>query len=503
MSIPRSSIRSGTSLALLVGLPCVASCSGELLDLFGGGGVSSDSGSEGSADDKYFLVVPGTLQAIDPRTPTHVYSFGTDFFGISDHAVGGEFNPANQSLVDPGNEQLVYALDDRLFAVDLEIERVDGEVQPPEPVELAAFSAPIEDVTVEEDYSAEGGDRTYVVLVDDAYHIVAEAGGAPTSPAPFPGTPKASLMDPATGAFLGWLALDGGSLIRVDRDLSTRFITLADKVRKLGDTCDVFLAVDEQLMSYDVGTETLVDIGYTFESNGSAGLPQSVEGELYFQVYTSDQGWEICGTDLDGPVTTLVTGILAESLLTMSVLETRLVYETQWMGGGPRGLELRSVNLDGSAPVYLDGGKHCEFEFSFNTSPVHEDQVLYWIRDLYTNVAGTYAIDADGSGKTERQGGHWMGRQYRGEIFLSRPWQAKRLFWVADDPATITAVDPDDPGGSLYPIGELPPSVSLSVIRASYGDAHLCLAEMGDGARHAYFFDSSRPNSLVWVIGAP
>ncbi len=496
MSITRRSIRSRHSLAVLGALLCAASCSG---GFFGG---DSGGASSGSNHGKYFLVVSGGLLAVDPLDPKQLYSFGTDSVVIFDYAVGGEFNPESQSLLDPGNELLVYAKGDRLYTVDLEIERLGGVVQPPEPVELATFSAAVEEVTVEEDYSVGDGERTYLVRVDNAYEVVAERDGTPTLPAPFPGTPVASLMDPATGAFLGWLALDDGGLIRVDRDQKTQFLTLADEARKLGDTCDVFLLVDEQLMSFDVATGALVDIGHTLGPHDNLRCPRSVGGTLFFQVQGPDIfNWDIYRTDQDGPVASIASWSF-QSFHTMFVLETRLVYKSVWVVGGPLGLTMNGIELDGSDPVELDGGKMAVITFPFGKSPVHGDTVFYELGTTSSDSRSTFTVNADGSGKTEHPGGRWLGRQLASEILLDRAPETERLFWLADIPATISAVDPADPTGTLHTIGVLPPTVATFELGPSYGDAHLCYAYKEDGTLHLYFFDAGKTNSLVW-LGVP
>jgi len=498
MRVTRRSIRSLRQLALVAALVGTTSCSG---DLFGGGGGSGSSGNVGSDDDSYFLVVTGGLSAIDPRDPTHGYSFGTDTNTVHTYAVGGEFDPATRSLRDPGNEQLVYAKENQLYSVDLEIVRVDGVVDPPEPALLATFSAAVEEITVEEDYSAGDGARTYVVrLAGGEYEVVAEQDGVAT----FPGAPKASLMDPATGAFLGWLSLDSGSLVEVDRDLNTTFLTLAGEVRKLGNTSDTFLVVDEQLMSFDTASGSLVNIGFSFEDYPGPKFEQSVEGWLYYEVTNQDQGWEIWRTDLDGPATMLAVGPLPEFVLEMVVLETRVVYRTLWVAGGPQGLDLITMELDGGDRVYLDSAKHGVLELAFDDAPVRGDTVYYYFQSSVEDDEHAYAVESDGSGRVERlEDGRWSGRQLEGEIPLVRPRQTERLFWLADDPAILSAVDPADSAGTLHELGELPPSITSFVLGPSYGDAHLGFGYDSSGALHVSFFDSSVAGSLYWVTGQP
>lgn len=464
--------------------------------VFGGGG----SGSGATSDGDHFLVFSPGLQAIDPRNPTRVLAI--DSIGAHDFVIEGAFDVGSKRLLDPHRTRLVYAKGDRLLSVSLVIERTGGVAHTPVPEELMSFPSAVEGVDVEEDYSEGNGVPTYVVELASGFEVFTEQAGVPTLPLVFPGTPEIALREPGTGAFAGWLALADGFLTRVERDLSVTILAAASEVEELGNAGDVFLAVDGQLMSFELETGVLTDLNLNVEPDEKFFRDSRVhEGLLYFAV-SNGPGFEfeIFSTDLDGPITSLVWGGHA-GLTALTVLETNLVRRTQEMAHAREWLFRCALDGSGCSPVV-------ETLLSYLTMPfgdsfIDGDTVYYNIEDV-----GAYVSEL-GAEPVHYENGTWLTPQPRDELGLNQPLEVERLLLLTrdgNDPAVLSSLDPDDLGAPPLFLGLLDSSVSSFVTIASFGDARLGFGRMGSGGPvqwDVFFFDTKRAGSLVRVTNTP
>ncbi len=101
------------------------------------------------------------------------------------------------------------------------------------------------------------------------WRVVTLSDDASTAPRAFPGEPLEALVDPATGAHLGWLALDDDRLIRLAPDLAaaaTELLTGIVRGEAIGATGDgrIFLELDQALYAYDPVAERLTDLDFEF-----------------------------------------------------------------------------------------------------------------------------------------------------------------------------------------------------------------------------------------------
>lgn len=484
-------------LALFTSLG-LAACSG-------GGSGSSGSGSgpgATSADDR-FLVFAGSLKVVDPSDPTAIHTLSPDTPDAIDFVVEGVFDPATGSLDDASFGTLVWGEGDRVLALDLDIERAGGVANPPDPMEKAIAMDTVVAVSVEEDFSAGGGRLTFVVETTSGYEVFTDNAGSVSSGTPFPGEPLASLLDPTTGAFEGWLALESGSLTRVQPDLTPTTLSAAGAVEVLGRSTDsdVFLTLDGVLFSYDLDQEQLVDLGWDFVSAPLAQY-KVADGELFFTTQNGTNA-ELLKTDVDGPVLPLEA--LPDAIIEqVSVLTDRVVCVVRSVSLFEASLE--SFTRAGSGRVTLDTTPH-QLRIAFDSVGALGDTVFYNVASATGSSA--HAARADGGGEIVHPDSTWLYPEIAPRAQLDRPLEFSQLLLFSRNgpmPNTLGVLDPADPATVQRQLGEVEERFFQLMTVPSFGGARLITGMESAGAvfqSDVFLFDSAVAGSLVQVTDTP
>lgn len=255
----------------------------------GGGGTPSSSGR--------LEVFQASLMAVDPSDPTTVIDLdpeaaeisGDEDFVAALPVVAGSW--VGGAVVGARVEAVVYARKDRTLA------RIstDASGGTPTPERISADNLPplVCDALIGPDIADFESTRFLFGAADEdcserlSYRSVTLSDDTSTESRAFPGVPITPLVDPATGAHTGWLAVDQSALIRVDETLDVTAPSLlseAERGEALGITRDGFvvLEVDQSVYTFDPSTNTLSDDLFTFETPCPCDLRFGTDGEFGF-----------------------------------------------------------------------------------------------------------------------------------------------------------------------------------------------------------------------------
>lgn len=267
----------------------------------GSGGGSSDGGdASGPASSEPTLeVFQASIDAIDPDEPGVVIAIdaGAAELDADDNPIGAlpvlGATFADGVLVSGQVEWIVYPRGDGTLA------RVstDADAGTPSPIRISSeFAAlPYCDARLANDLvDPENARLAYgrgAPTCSDPldWRVVALSDDASTEPRPFPGEPLEALLDPATGAHLGWLALEGDRLIRLAPDLSAAAAELLTGITRgevVGVNADgrIFLELDQALYAYDPVAGRLTDLDFEFVEKCPCGEAFAADRQFGFLV---------------------------------------------------------------------------------------------------------------------------------------------------------------------------------------------------------------------------
>jgi len=490
-------------LALTLGLGLLstlglAACSGG-----GSGSPGSGTGPGATSGADRFLVFAGSLKVVDPRDPAAIFTLSPDTPDGLDFVVEGTFDAATRSLDGASFGTLVWGEGDRVLALDLDIVRAGGAAAPPDVQELAIAMGTVTGLSVEEDFSAGGGRLTFVVETASGYEVFTDDAGSVSASLSFPGEPVASLLDPTTGAFAGWLALESGSLTRVQPDLTSATLSAAGAVVNLGRSTDgdVFLTVDGELMSYDLDAEDLVDLGWDFVSAPLAKY-EVADGELFFTTQAGTNA-ELLKTDVDGPV--LPLDAMPDAIIEqVSVLTDRVVCVVRSVTVFEASLE--SLFRTGGGRLTLDTTPD-QMRIAFDSVGALGDTVFYNV----VGASGTsaHAVRADGGGAIVHPDSTWLYPEIAPRAQLDRPLEFAQLLLFTTHgpmPSTLGALDPGDPTTVQRQLGEVETRFAQLQSVPSFGSARLVTGVQVGGAvfqSDVFLLDSAVAGSLVQVTDTP
>ncbi|MFT7485455.1 MAG: hypothetical protein ACI9F9_001305 [Candidatus Paceibacteria bacterium] len=477
---------------------CLSACSGSA----GGGDSVPDGGDSGSGGTSQggdtFLLYTGSLHAVDPRNPAITFAFESSQVNVYDIEVEGTFQASTLSVQDVRRRRLVYAVGNTVMEVTLKIQRVGETAQAPVPAVLLNSTSPVLELEVEEDFSSPGAASTFVVRRPEGYEVFSENTQGATAVLPFPGTPKETLHDVTTGAFLGWLALDAGMLTRVDRDLNVEVLRTAQDVELLGTVQHSFLRVDNALMHYDPLTRLLTDLA--FDTGGQGLYFSSTKGAVLYFALQSANGFEFFRSDADGPVVSLSQHDFAH-LDEASLLDTRIVFIQQ--NSLTFETQLMAIQLDGSAPVTLYSGFE-PIDLALETIFSTGDMVYY-----NRLSQGAVAVKADGTGELIRAGGMWLSPLFSAEIFADEHLEVAHtllLTGIGQGTAELTVVDRTQLSSDLRSLGQVDSRFSTFFSGPYQSADALAVGFQNDGSifqSDVFLFDVEVAGSLTQVTDTP
>lgn len=344
-----------------------------------------------------------------------------------------------------------------------------------------------------------------------AWRVVTLADDASSTPLDFPGRPFEALVDPATGAHLGWLALEDGRLSRLGPDLAVERADLLVGIGRgetVGATGDgtLFLELDQRLYAYDQAEGTLEDLHFEFEASCPCGT-----------AFASDRGHGLLvdggklrrADPARGRVSVLASAdeddphpfTSADDFVAVGASRIAWSYTTDEDGSpatvDDREAVIRSVQSDGSDAITLDHYPRAAVAFPTDAPfpPTASDEWLFYNR-IETGQTFPVAMTAKLEGLQFSLGIYsvWVGRSVApvlGPARLGPVTGLLRLGGIQDlsdienEPSfdlTLTSVDPDAPRDTRLSLGDLPSGTRFAWAGDGYGPRRIGVLLGPDGS---------------------
>lgn len=528
--LPLQGTRSIALLATAALLSTACGNSGGGGDSGGGSGPGTPAGTGGTL--QFFQA---SLHAVDPLAPGTVIDvdpaaaeIATDRNGAGAlPAIAGSF--AGGTLSDARVASLLYPRDDgTLWRV-----ATDPGATPPTPVRVSSermalpycegrIGVDVNDPTnTRLAYGSDGVDCSGALT----WRVVTFSDDELTDPRDFPGEPIEALVDPATGAHAGWLALDSGSVHRLAPDLTVAAADLLESVEQaavLGATADgtLFLEVDQALYAYAPTTDAVQDLGFEF------GTPCPCDG---FFASGGDVGFAIdegqllrvdpaagSASAIDSP-SDAVTGFFAVPGF-VAVGAGRVAWSyTADDDGNPQTLDLsvavRSVDRDGGNPLELrrrDLNSLAPPTFSGFIVANSAEWVFFNEIQIGNRVPAAIGLELSGAGAREDTSAFWVGTTIAPALDVARRAPLTRMLLLRglDDltdlsrntSLSLESVSASDPLSAAVSLGALPADGQFAFALPGLGPARLGVLLAPDGMNElrtdVLFWDDTVAGSL-------
>ena len=403
-----------------------------------------DDGASAAADT--FHLIRDTflhLSVIDPLDPGRVIEVDNQHNTL-DFVVGGKVAPGEAGIQDLRLDSVVYAnaLQNTIYRIPMQIERVAGVAQPPDVAPLATMVADVVELWVASDLSGDELLNTVVFETGLGFEVFQHVGTNATVTVPFPGRPVAELKDPVSAELLGWLALTGSELVVTDpMGASESVLIAATQASVVGTTADgaIYMTVDGRLCSYQLSGE-FNELLVPFPSASS--LAVVIGEELFYADEAPLASFRVNRTDVDGPTATIAS--LPRTLGSLGATPSRLLALRQDASSGDD--ELLSMNLDGSQQLTLDDGVGTIEMLATRYS----DETVF-----YNTPSEARAVQSDGSGLIWRPNSSWLAPNLVNELPppTARPFTAMFLADESDGPIAIDVVSPATPAAAGMRLG--------------------------------------------------
>lgn len=250
----------------------------------GEGGGANPSGGGGTTAPATYLFYQGSLVAVDPATPTLKTFIETDAVQGAEVEMVGSYNAAARTMSDWHTRSVFYDKAGKIYRVNalksgsLTPVQVSSESAATGVCSRSVFSDFNNPDNSAYMYSLPGADGT-CWNGDDVWRMVTAGMGIAQPPVPVPAFSTSSqvegLYNPATGARIGFLAVEGSNLNRYDVNFANPVLLLAGVNNWhiiAWDLFDrIFLVVDHgserKLYVYHVATQQLSSPLYTSTEN--------------------------------------------------------------------------------------------------------------------------------------------------------------------------------------------------------------------------------------------